>query len=74
MPAKTVNLTLKTQSEKSGPSEQVTAKSSELILGQTQSRSQSMPVRGLCSGIYLTREQAYSGNEIGPNAKTKHRK
>jgi hypothetical protein len=28
-----------------------------------QSRSQSMPVRGLCCG--MTREQAYSGNEIG---------
>ena len=28
-----------------------------------QSRSQSMPVRGLGSG--MTREQAYSGNEIG---------
>jgi hypothetical protein len=29
----------------------------------TQSRSQSMPVRGSCHN--LTREQAYSGNEIG---------
>jgi hypothetical protein len=28
-----------------------------------QSRSQSMPVRGLGSG--MTREQAYSGNETG---------
>ena len=28
-----------------------------------QSRSQSMPVRGLCCH-YITREQAYSGNEI----------
>ena len=28
-----------------------------------QSRSQSMPVRGLGTG--MTREQAYSGNEIG---------
>jgi hypothetical protein len=32
-------------------------------LQQMQSRSQSMPVRGLCSGS----EQAYSGNEIVAN-------
>jgi hypothetical protein len=44
-----------------------------MIQSRSQSRSQSMPVRGLCSGI--TREQAYSGNEVGmrtthPNLRT----
>jgi hypothetical protein len=35
--------------------------------GPPQSRSQSMPVRGLCSGI--THEEAYSGNEIESTGK-----
>ena len=46
MPAKTVNSTLKTQSEKSGPSEQVRAKSSELILGQTPKQNTANKVKG----------------------------
>ncbi|CAB4023130.1 Hypothetical predicted protein [Paramuricea clavata] len=46
MPAKTVNSTLKTQSEKSGPSQQVRAKSSELVFGQTPKQNTANKVKG----------------------------
>jgi hypothetical protein len=46
MPAKTVNSTLKTQSEKSGPSEVRTGQGSELILGQTPKQNTANKVKG----------------------------
>ena len=68
MPAKTVNSTLKTQSEKSGPSKQVRTKSSELILGQMPKQNTGNKVKGHKSikcTKRLSKEMYYDNNITG---------